>query len=315
MRDHFMHGEPQIRRMQQQVIATRLHRLGAQLLHRQLRPLGRAFGHLRVDHPFVAQAHRRDLAALHRLEVGEIGRHRRDRHTRRRAIDRLHEERSVAGHERLLFAQEEHAGGHVANALHAQCGFVGRQQQRHLVRNRHIEWVRFDGALPLAHLIAGRGGELHGAQLAGAVGAGLFERRAGGVSHRVLVEAAGGREAPCAVHQRAHAESEGVGVADALHDAITRVHVLLAAGRHAHVGVRGAAGLGDIERRLHEGLDGRIVGRRQVGREESGGGDQRAGGGERGGRSRSDQTTGGHSSACLEEIAAGACHEQIMSRS
>ena len=255
-------------------------------------------GQLAVDDVFVAEPHGRDFVALHRLEVAEIRAHRRHCHAGRRAIDSLHDVRAVARHERLLFAQEEHARIHVANALHLERRFVGREQVGHLVGDRHVERVDFDGALPLANLIARRRRQIDGSQLRGAIGACLPQRRLGRIRHTVLVEATGGGKAPRAVNERSHTKPVSVGIAHALHDAVARVHVLLAARRHTHVGVRGTAALGGIDGHLHERLDGRIIGVRQLRKRRN---DPRRIGQQ---RTRCHEGTGGNGGAGLEKVSA-----------
>ena len=139
---------------------------------------------------------------------------------------------------------------------------VRGEQQRDLVDDRNREGVGRDRALPLADLVARRGREHHRVQLARAVGPGLRDRGLRDRRDGVLRELAGGGESPRAVHQRADADAVGVVVAHALHDLVARVDVLLAARGDAHVGVRRAGTLGDVERDLHELARGGIAGRR-----------------------------------------------------
>ena len=80
MRDRFVNREPEVRRVQHEVVASDVDRLGRQLLHRLARPFRRVLDELRVAHVLVAEAARRDLVRLARGEITVA--YRRDRHRR-----------------------------------------------------------------------------------------------------------------------------------------------------------------------------------------------------------------------------------------
>ena len=90
MRDRFVDREPEVRRMQHEIVAPDVDRLRGELLHRFVGPLRRVLDELRVAHMLVAEAARRDVDRLARGEVAVADR--RHGHRRLRAIDGLHGE-------------------------------------------------------------------------------------------------------------------------------------------------------------------------------------------------------------------------------
>jgi hypothetical protein len=77
MRDRLVNRETKVCRIEHEVVPPDIDRLGRELLHGFFRPARRVLDELGVDHVFVATPHRRDVGRLARLEVREVGRHRR----------------------------------------------------------------------------------------------------------------------------------------------------------------------------------------------------------------------------------------------
>ena len=69
MRDRLVDREPEVRRMQHEIVAADVDRLRRELLHRFFGPLRRVLDEVRVAHVLVAESARRDVDRLARLEV------------------------------------------------------------------------------------------------------------------------------------------------------------------------------------------------------------------------------------------------------
>jgi hypothetical protein len=158
----------------------------------------------------------------------------------------------------LDLAQQCQARGDEADVFHAQRRFVGRQQQRHLLFERHLERIpsdrRHPGALHRCDRrqldvtpVHGTGGTRRGERLQG-------RALRTGARHR-----AGRREPPAAVDEHAHAHAVGFGVADAADLPLADADRLAAIAADANVGVRRTRASGRIER------DRRNVDRRRIG--------------------------------------------------
>ncbi len=71
MGNGFVDREPEMRRMQNEIVPSDVHRLGGQLLHRLFRP-ARRVRRTRFRYVLVAAAARRDFVCGARLKIGVV---------------------------------------------------------------------------------------------------------------------------------------------------------------------------------------------------------------------------------------------------
>ncbi len=254
MRDRFVDREPEVRRVQHEVVAcptsTDLAESFCTASSAQLR---RVLDELGVAHVLVAESLRRDVVGLARLEIGVL-RDGRDRHRRLRAVDRLHGERAVARRERLLLAQEEHARGDEARALHLERGVVGGEQQRRPCLRWRRERIDLDRALPRA-VGRGVGREHHRAHEGARLACACAIAPLGELSTSSFVSSRLAAKPHAPFDERANAEAVGLVVRDAC-TRCSRVEMRWLRFRtNAHVGVLRAGALGGIEAEQRELFD------------------------------------------------------------
>ncbi len=258
MSDGLVDREPEVARVEDEVVAPHLHRLRRQLLHGDRRPPLGVVRHAEPRDVLPSGPARRELLGV-ALEVAVADR--RGREARAHAIERLRRERPVGGGQRLLLAQELEARVDEADALHLECRFVGAEEERDLVLDRDLERVDLDRRLPLAdHRLHRR--ELHGAPAGDLRRARDARRLARGELHGVARELARGGEAPRAIDERPHADAVRLGVAHVGDLPLAREDRLTTVASDAGVGVRGAGVARRLERFHEQLLDGRVDARR-----------------------------------------------------
>ena len=242
-----------MRRVQDEIVAPHLDRLGGELLLGFLGPARGVALEVGVEHVLVAEALGLDVGGLPRLEVAVVGGDHGDRHAGLRAEDRLLRDRAECVGEGLLVAQEEHLRVDEARAG-GECGGVGLEEIRDLVLDGDRERIDLDGAAPdaVGHRRVMDGREFDRLHHRRGVGAGLCNGLARDTSDFVGGEVAGGGEAPGAAHEHPHAEPEGLVVADVGDALLAGADVLRARAGDARVGVFGTGGLGGVDRTEHE---------------------------------------------------------------
>ena len=259
MADRLVDGQPEVRRIEHEVVLADLHRLGGELLCRFLAPLAGVADEVAVEHILPAAAHGRGLDTLTALEVGEVGGDGRGREQRPAAHELLVGEGAIgAGKEAILLHEEEHRV-HEAHALHLERLGVGLEQEVDLLLERHLEGIGGECALPDTVRHGGRAGELDGPVAGDAIGPGDGRGLAGGAGDGIAGEEACADEAPAAVDEHPHAAAERVGVDHVDDLLLARDDEVLAIAPDARIRVRGAGAPGGVERHHQQFLAGAFL--------------------------------------------------------
>ena len=131
-----MDREPQVRRLDDEIIATGVNRLGAKFFRGYLRPLLGVPRHVERLHVLPSLAARREFFGV-TLEVAVANR--RGVETRTDSQERLRYQRAVCCRQRLDLAPELKSGRYESDARHLERGFVRREQQRDLLFDRDVD--------------------------------------------------------------------------------------------------------------------------------------------------------------------------------
>ena len=254
MADRLVNRQPEVRRIENQVVLAGLDAPGRDLLGGERRPAARVARHVeRLD---VLPALRR--AARARARTPGTRRRRRWRSPRTSGPTRISVCVTLVPSvvtSVLTSRRSASDGAGEADGRHLQRRFVGGEEQRDLLLERHLERIAADRRHPGAgHRLDGRqldavlAHDARGPRHGGRIGCRALRARA---RHR-----ARGGEAPAAVDERADAEAVRLAVADAGDLALARRDRLAAVAADPRVGVRRARlprrvqrFVGDLERR------------------------------------------------------------------
>ena len=237
MADRLVDGQPEVRRIENQIVLAGLDAPGLDLLGGKRRPQARVARHIQRLDVFPAGAARRELVLVH-LELAVVA----DRGRGERRADanqRLGDVGAFGRHQRLDFTKQRQRGAGEADGRYFERRFVGGEEQRDLLLERHLDRVAANRRHPGAgHRLdrreldavpandARRPGHGHG------IGCRTLRALAG---HR-----AGGGEPPAPVDQGPDAQPVGFAVADARDLAFTGRDRLAAVASDPRVGVRRA---------------------------------------------------------------------------
>ena len=266
-----MDGEPEMGRMQDQIVPSDLDRLGGELLHCFVGPADRVLLELRVGDVLVAPRHRHHVGALTRLKVPPVLRYGGDRHVGLGAEDGLEGEAPFRVRIRLFFLEEEHAGVDEPRLRVLERGGVRGEEQGDLVLDRNGEGIHFGVAPPGSPLISRSRGEGHRPAPRGPVRFGLADRLTGHSRRAIGGHVAARGESPCPAHQHPYPHAERLVVGESAYAALPGIHGLGAIQADPGVGVLGAARFRGVQR-SHEQLGDGRVDRRGLPRGEPGGG-------------------------------------------
>ena len=212
VRDRFVDGEPQMRRMQHEIPRARLDRRGRELHGRLFRPPPDIRRQVQTGDVFPAAAGRGGDGSS-RLEVGGVRGHRRDGHVGTQSNEGLLDHRAVARRDQAASLTDRmlddtnrtpftfNASSFVLRRRSAFCsiGIVNGSISCGVIQR------------PSVTRVTGANRHSNGRDLV--VGRGNGCRFACGAGDGVLAEIAGRGKSPRAANQRAHADAVGLGLA------------------------------------------------------------------------------------------------------
>ena len=174
-------------------------------------------------------------------------------------VDGLADVRALGIGEGAFLPNENHVGHARADLRHGCHLGISGQQQGQLVLKRHGERVNGNGRGVTAPAGNRRAEEFSSGQASAVLSGrrtGNLHRLAGGFISAGVGQLSRGREPPCAVVERADAQTDGFIRGHRLHHAVAHDDALLTVGNHAHVSVLRSALPGSIEGSCEDGVHG-----------------------------------------------------------